>query len=132
GSGRAVAAIGFSSPLSVGGGLTPDSVRGSAVSPCFAATYPVLRAHEAISYTPLMPPETQVLARLCPLPALCTAALQRTLLTNSMSHAEKPQRTPVRARETKDDAAGTALTGRFAVLTNWSGLPGGVGRSPRV
>jgi diguanylate cyclase (GGDEF)-like protein/PAS domain S-box-containing protein len=48
-----------------------------------------------------------------------------------MSHAEKPQRTPVRARESKEDAAGTALTGRFAVLTSWSGLPGGAGKSPR-
>jgi len=47
-----------------------------------------------------------------------------------MSHAEKPQRTAVRARENKEDA-GTALTGRFAVLTSWSGLPGGAGRSPR-
>jgi diguanylate cyclase (GGDEF)-like protein/PAS domain S-box-containing protein len=47
-----------------------------------------------------------------------------------MSHADKPQRTPVRPRENKEDA-GTALTGRFAVLTSWSGLPGGAGRSPR-
>src|SRR5262245_36589079 len=79
-----------------------------------------------------MPPETQVLARLCPVPALCACLRSRRLSwPDFRSHADKPQRTPVRARENKDDAAGTALTGRFAVLTSWSGLPGGVGRSPR-
>ena len=49
-----------------------------------------------------------------------------------MSTADKPRRAPVtRARDDTDDAAGTALTGRFAVLNSWSGFPGGVGRDPR-
>jgi diguanylate cyclase (GGDEF)-like protein/PAS domain S-box-containing protein len=49
-----------------------------------------------------------------------------------MSTADKPRRTPVaRPRDDTDDAAGTALTGRFAVLNSWSAFPGGVGRDPR-
>ncbi len=50
-----------------------------------------------------------------------------------MSPADKTRRAPTaRTRDsTEDAAAGTALTGRFAVLTTWAGLPGGVGRSPR-
>src|SRR6185312_8997089 len=49
-----------------------------------------------------------------------------------MSTADKPRRTPVaRPRDDTEDAAGTALTGRFAVLNSWSGLPGGIGRHPR-
>jgi diguanylate cyclase (GGDEF)-like protein/PAS domain S-box-containing protein len=49
-----------------------------------------------------------------------------------MSTADKPRRTPVpRPRDTTDDAGGTALTGRFAVLNSWSGLPGGVGLDKR-
>jgi diguanylate cyclase (GGDEF)-like protein/PAS domain S-box-containing protein len=49
-----------------------------------------------------------------------------------MSTADKPRRTPVvRSRDDTDDAAGTALTGRFAVLNSWSAFPGGVGRDPR-
>src|SRR5262245_30683661 len=48
-----------------------------------------------------------------------------------MSTADKSRRAPVaRPRDDTDDAAGTALTGRFAVLNSWSGLPGGVGREP--
>ena len=48
-----------------------------------------------------------------------------------MSTADKPRRAPVaRPRDDTDDAS-TALTGRFAVLNSWSGLPGGVGRDTR-
>ncbi|MEP7244955.1 MAG: diguanylate cyclase, partial [Gammaproteobacteria bacterium] len=49
-----------------------------------------------------------------------------------MSPGDKPRRATVaRPRDTKDEAAGTSVTGRFAVLTSWSGLPGGAGRNPR-
>src|SRR5262245_42082641 len=78
-----------------------------------------------------MAPETPVKARPRSVGHCAMAALPCARPLDPMSHAEKPQRTPVRAREDKDDAAGTALTGRFAVLTSWSGLPGGAGRSPR-
>ena len=49
-----------------------------------------------------------------------------------MSSADSFKRTAPKPGDRKDDTgANLALTGRFAALTSWSALPGGVGRSPR-
>jgi len=50
-----------------------------------------------------------------------------------MSTFDKTRGSAARPREGTDDMSATpiALTGRFAALTSWSGLPGGLGRSPR-
>ena len=49
-----------------------------------------------------------------------------------MSSADSFKRAAAKPGDRKDDTgANLALTGRFAALTSWSALPGGVGRSPR-
>lgn len=48
-----------------------------------------------------------------------------------MSTADKPRCAPLAHPRKDTDEASTALTGRFAVLSSWSELPGGAGRHPR-
>src|SRR5262245_22244650 len=63
-------------------------------------------------------------------PALLT--FRTFFRTEAMSPADPVKRPATKPADRKEETgANLAMTGRFAALSTWSALPGGVGRSPR-